>query len=272
MRPTHSRSFGLIVYHQFFSKKYFLENPIWRIVVFLLANFTCQLKVPGRGQGCLCGLFDSPCCWEGGGGRRVGLTKELNREKNWKLKCSELKRRRLGKGSCAEKEALSVLGIRRRWRSPQIHRRCSPEIHWRCSPQIRWRAPGQYWAPGVGTGLNGLVTTELESIVTVHCDENQSPEILRDQMISVVATIIWIVFKLQAATAQRRTGKMVVAVPPWPKSSKPPLPLSPNQQQALSPAFLRHLDEVKKPLRGGSSTDEEGRGAIYPPRPSYSSY
>ena len=62
--------------------------------------------------------------------------------------------------------------------------------------------------------LNGLVTTELESIVTVHCDENQSPEILRDQMISVVATIIWIVFKLQAATAQRRTGKMVVAVPP----------------------------------------------------------
>ena len=194
MRPTHSEI-------QSFSKKYFLENPIWRIVVFLLANFTCQLKVPGRGQGCLCGLFDSPCCWEGGGGRRVGLTKELNREKNWKLKCSELKRRRLGKGSCAEKEALSVLGIRRRWRSPQIHRRCSPEIHWRCSPQIRWRAPGQYWAPGVGTGLNGLVTIELEGIVTVHCDENQSPEILRDQMISVVATIIWIVFKLQAAIA-----------------------------------------------------------------------
>ena len=54
---------------------------------------------------------------------------------------------------------------------------------------------------GVGTGLNGLVTIELEGIVTVHCDENQSPEILRDQMISVVATIIWIVFKLQAAIA-----------------------------------------------------------------------
>ena len=51
----------------------------------------------------------------------------------------------------------------------------------------------------VGTGLNGLVTIELEGIVTVHCDENQSPEILRDQMISVVATIIWIVssFKQQ---------------------------------------------------------------------------
>ena len=47
--------------------------------------------------------------------------------------------------------------------------------------------------------MNGLVTTELEGIVTVHCDENQSPEILRDQMISVVATIIWIVssFKQQ---------------------------------------------------------------------------
>ena len=49
--------------------------------------------------------------------------------------------------------------------------------------------------------MNGLVTIELEGIVTVHCDENQSPEILRDQMISVVATIIWIVFKLQAAIA-----------------------------------------------------------------------
>ena len=232
MRPTHSRSFGLIVYHQFFSKKYFLENPIWRIVVFLLANFTCQLKAPGRGQGCLCGLFDSPCCWEGGGGRRVGLTKELNREKNWKLKCSELKRRRLGKGSCAEKEALSVLGIRRRWRSPQIHRRCSPEIHWRCSPQIRWRAPGQYWAPGVGTGLNGLVTTELEGIVTVHCDENQSPEILRDQMISVVATIIWIVssFKQQL---HREAQANCLWQSLWPKSSKPPP--SPLPKSAASP-------------------------------------
>ena len=61
--------------------------------------------------------------------------------------------------------------------------------------------------------MNGLVTTELEGIVTVHCDENQSPEILRDQMISVVATIIWIVFKLQAAIAQRSTGKVVLAVP-----------------------------------------------------------
>ena len=62
--------------------------------------------------------------------------------------------------------------------------------------------------------MNGLVTTELEGIVTVHCDENQSPEILRDQMISVVATIIWIVFKLQAAIAQRSTDKVVLAVPP----------------------------------------------------------
>ena len=62
--------------------------------------------------------------------------------------------------------------------------------------------------------MNGLVTTELEGIVTVHCDENQSPEILRDQMISVVATIIWIVFKLQAAIANKSTGKVVVAVPP----------------------------------------------------------
>ena len=66
---------------------------------------------------------------------------------------------------------------------------------------------------GVGTGLNGLVTIELEGIVTVHCDENQSPEILRDQMISVVATIIWIVFKLQAEIAQRSTYKVVLAVP-----------------------------------------------------------
>ena len=72
MRPTHSRSFGLIVYHQFFSKKYFLENPIWRIVVFLLANFTCQLKAPGRGQGCLCGLFDSPL-----------LLRRWRRKKSW---------------------------------------------------------------------------------------------------------------------------------------------------------------------------------------------
>ena len=45
--------------------------------------------------------------------------------------------------------------------------------------------------------MNGLVTTELEGIVTVHCDENQSPEILRDQMISVVATIIWIVLSFK---------------------------------------------------------------------------
>ena len=58
-----------------------------------------------------------------------------------------------------------------------------------------------------------LVTTELEGIVTVHCDENQSPEILRDQMISVVATIIWVVFKLQAAIARRSADKVVVAVP-----------------------------------------------------------
>ena len=45
--------------------------------------------------------------------------------------------------------------------------------------------------------MNGLVTIELEDIVTVHCDENQSPEILRDQMISVVATIIWIVLSFK---------------------------------------------------------------------------
>ena len=82
------------------------------------------------------------------------------------------------------------------------------------------------------------MTIELEGIVTVHCDENQSPEILRDQMIFVVATIIWIVFKLQAAIAQRSTDKVVVAVPltqiqqapsfPSPQiSSKPsPLPFS----------------------------------------------
>ena len=76
---------------------------------------------------------------------------------------------------------------------------------------------------------------------------------------------------LFSATSPSPNNSRDLSDPPDPNPASPLRSLSPNQQQALSPAFLRHLDEVKKPLRGGSSTDEEGRGAIYPPRPSYSS-